>query len=496
MQRFARLAGVAGAAFAVAALGSVSLGGASSHREAPYITTDPQADATDLYAFVSPDAPDTVTFIANYIPFQEAASGPNFYRWGDDVLYEINIDNDGDAIEDISFQFDFRSDINPANAFGPNTFLANTGPVASLDDPDLNLRQFYSVSMMTGEGGAARGGTVIAGASNLQVIPYDAGPTSYPDYNAVAAQGIYTLGNGVKVFVGPRDDSFFIDVGGVFDLLNLGTPDDQLSDNNVQSIVIQVPIAMLSASGAMPTGMSDPNAIIGVRTTSYRQGVRVLRNLGDTGSTLGQHGTGALESLPSVNRGPWVQLSRLDLPLINEVIIPLKDKDRWNGSKPKNDGQFLPYVNGTAPGSTATAAPHYGALLEIVFGAAGVDVPAAPRTDLVNALLLGISGVNLRTGETPSSQLRLNMMIKPDNTTADNRLGVVGGDLQGFPNGRRLADDVLDIETVVVAGFLVDSTIDPPLAGGDGVNANDVPFLSTFPYIAPPKDYVDVEPGG
>ena len=307
------------------------------------------------------------------------------------------------------------------------------------------------------------------------------------------------------------EDSFFIDVGGIFDLLNLGTPDDQLSDNNVHSIVIQVPIVLLSETGAMPTSASDDSAIIGVRTTSHRQGVRVLRQLGDMGSTLGTNLPGAQDTLPAINRGPWIQLSRLDIPLINELIILIRDKDRFNGSKPKNDGQFLQYVTGgtaaaPAPGSSAAAAPHYGLLLETVLGA---DVPGPARNDLVQAFLLGVAGVNLRSDVVASSQLRLNMMIKPTGTVADDsRLGVItpmslgGPDTQGFPNGRRLADDVVDIATLVVAGILVDGVIDPPLANGDGVNTNSrgstspAPFADTFPYVLPPLDHEDAEPGG
>jgi hypothetical protein len=473
----ATLAAIMAATVAVGIFGAASLGGASSHREAPFIATDPQADGTDLYAFVSPDDPDTVTFIANYVPLQAPPAGPNFYPFGDDVLYEINIDNDGDAIEDITYQFRFESELNPANAFGGATFLYNTGPITSLDDADLNQRQFYSVSVLEGEGFGMRPGDVIA--DGLQAAPANVGPASYPEgYASVAEEAVHEIKGGIKVFAGPRDDPFFVSLGPIFDLLNapLFGP-DYVAGLNVNSIAIQVPIDMLTADGQMPTGMDDPDAIIGVRTTSYRQTLTVLRQLGSPTFSIND---------PDLDRGPWVQLSRLDLPLINEVVIPLQDKNRWNGSKPKNDGQFLGYVTGEAPGSVPTGAPHLGALLNIVLG---VQVPGAPRTDLVDILLLGIPGLNRPADVVASSQLRLNMAVPP--SAEPNPLGAAGGDNAGFPNGRRLTDDVTDIELSAVAGFFVPEEGEGPTDDllGDGAGANDVPFLDEFPYVNVPHDY-------
>ena len=482
MRKLPRLAGLATLAVVAGAFGTATIGGASSHREAPYISNDPTADATDLYAFTSPDAPDTVTFVANYIPGELPGGGPNYYKFGDDVLYEINIDNDGDGIEDVTYQFRFRSDLNPANAFNENTFLYNTGPVASLTDANLNQRQFYSVTKMTGEGGAVRTGTLVA--DNLQVAPYNVGPKSFPNYATVAAQAVFPLPGGGKVFAGPRDDPFFIDLGGTFDLLNLGSGKDYLKGLNVHSIVIQLPKTLVTSNGVNPTDATANASIIGARTTSYRQGIRVLRNLGGTGDTNREG---------AINRGPWVQMSRLGLPLINELIIPLKDKDRFNGSKPKNDGQFLSYVDGTAPGSLpgadpGGAAPHIGALLQLVLG---YDTPAAPRTDLVNALLKGVMGLNLRTDVVASEQLRLNLAIPV--TASPNRLGALAGDAGGFPNGRRLTDDVVDIELQVIGGALISPAKAAAAAAAlaDGVNANDVPFLTSFPYLALPHVYTE-----
>ncbi|OAI42870.1 hypothetical protein AYO38_11150 [bacterium SCGC AG-212-C10] len=481
MRKFAVLAGLTAVTLVTGVLGTASLTSASSHREAPHIASDPEADATDLYAFTSPDNTSTVTFVANYVPLQNATDGPNYYKFGDDVLYEINIDNNGDAIEDITFQFDFRSEVNPANAFGGNTFLYNTGVVSSLTDPDLNRRQFYNVLRMSGEGGRDRVGTLLG--SNVQVAPFNNGPKSYPgnSYESVAQQAVTDLGNGIKVFAGPRDDPFFVDLGGTFDLLNLGTAEgDSLAGKIVNSIVIQVPKSFLTRDQSAATDPNNTNSIIGVRTTAYRRAFSVLREA----TTLPQ------STDPAQVSGAWTQVSRLDLPLINEVVVPLKDKDRFNGSKPKNDGQFLGYVDGNAPGSTATAAPHLAALLEIVLG---VDTPPAPRNDLVNALLLGVPTLNRPTGVVPSSQLRLNMAIPV--TGAPNRLGVLGGDLQGFPNGRRLSDDVIDISVAVVAGCLYPTGAAPGSFAancslGDGVNANDKAFTGTFPYLASPPNYL------
>ncbi|MFN0148576.1 MAG: DUF4331 domain-containing protein [Dehalococcoidia bacterium] len=475
MRKIAILGGLAAIIAGIAVTGTVKETDASSHREAPYISTDPLADATDLYAFVANDAPDSVTFVANYVPFGVPSGGPNWNKFGDDVLYEINIDNDGDARDDLAYQFRFRSDINAANAFNTGTFLYNTGPVSGPNDPNQNIRQFYSVSTLTGNRGSTRQGTVVA--ENLQVAPARVGPKSFPNYGTVADKFNFTIGNGVKVFAGPRDDPFFIDLGGTFDLLNLGGGVDYVKGLNVMSIVIQVPKAQLTKSGVAPTGASDPNAIIGVRTTAYRQSIRVLRQLGDGGSDDGPEGTGARSGeRGSISRGPWVQLSRLDLPLINEAVITLKDKDRFNGSKPANDGQFLSYVQNS----------HFAALLNLVLG---VNVPANPRNDLVDTLLKGIEGLNRPAGVVPSSQLRLNMAIAPSATP--NRLGAVGGDTAGFPNGRRLTDDITDIEIAAIAGCLQGGVFAANCTLGDGVNTNDKPFLTKFPYLALPHDYAN-----
>jgi hypothetical protein len=449
---------------AAVALGVSSLlrpADASSHREAPFISGDPQADATDVYAFRSPDKPDTVTLIANYIPLEVAPAGPNFYKFGDKVLYELNIDNDGDARNDLSYQFRFDSRLN-----NRNTFLYNTGPITSLDDPDLNQEQFYSVSVLReGRGsGPSREGKVIG--KNLQVAPANVGPVSYPDgYADVANEAIYDIGDGIKVFAGPRDDPFFADLGGIFDLLGGITGEDYLAGLNTHSIAIQVPIEKLE-------GPDD--SIIGVRTTSYRQSLSVLRPIGAPGSQ---------DNSPSSSKGPWVQLSRLDMPLVNELVIPLSDKNRWNGSKPRFDSQFLSFVQNPEPA----------ALIDSIL-LPNDDVPPNPRDDIVTIFLTGIPGLNQPEDVKPSSQLRLNMAIELSSNP--NRLGVLRGDNAGFPNGRRLADDVVDIEVQALAGatpFTPDFNKEPNRSLGDGANANDVPFLNSFPYAAEPHDYEDLD---
>jgi hypothetical protein len=429
-------------AVALGVVGTPKPADASSHREAPFIGGDPQADATD-----------------NYVPLELAAAGPNFYRFGGDVLYEINVDNDADARDDLSFQFRFQNRTNNGN-----TFLYNTGEITSLNDPNLNQEQFYSLSVLRDgdHDDPMREGKVIA--SNRQVAPANVGPVSYPEgYRKVANQAIYDIGDGVKVFAGPRDDPFFADLGGIFDLLQGIEGEDYLADLNVHTVAIQVPIDMLK-------GPKD--SIIGVRTTSYRQSMSVLRPIGKPDSQ---------NNNPSSSSGPWVQLSRLDMPLVNELVIPLKDKNRWNGSQPRFDGQFGGYVLDPEPAR----------LIEDILK---VDVPSPPRDDLATIFLTGIPGLNKPAGVVPSSQLRLNTSIQPSDNP--NRLGVLRGDNAGFPNGRRPADDVVDIELQALAGgtpLTPNFNKAPNNQLGDGVNANDVPLRDSFPYLADPQDYTETQ---
>ena len=437
---------------------------ASSHREAPLITEDPAADGTDVYVFRSPDAPNTVTFVANYYPFLAAQGGPNFGHFSDNVLYEIHIDNNGDAKEDITYQFRFRSDTRNGN-----TFLYNTGQVTSLDSANLNVRQFYTVTRVDGPRG------------EFQVAPWNIGPRSTPNYDAnLATPAIGALPNGGKVFCGPRDDPFWVDLGSIFDLLALrplqslhliNQPGntkgvDGLKGYNVMSIVLQVPITDVV--------QSQSNQIIGVWSTSSRSHVTVR----STGLT-------PIQALSAP-----VQVSRLGMPLVNEVVIPLAFKDFFNSSEPSGD---LPLFNTNDTFKNRILDPEAAKLIPVLYP--GVTVPPAPRNDIVSVFLTGLDGLNKPPNVVPSEMLRINLTTPV--AASPNRMGALAGDNQGFPNGRRLTDDIVDIELQVVAGVLVSGFNKAPNNQlTQGVPFNDVPFLSTFPYLASPHSGYDSMPQG
>ncbi|MDQ3076126.1 MAG: DUF4331 family protein [bacterium] len=447
---------------------------ASSHREAPLVSGDPKVDATDLYAYVSPDNKDMVTLIANYIPFEEPAGGPNFYSMDDKALYEIKVDNNGDAKPDISYQFRFKTTV--AN---PNTFLYNTGAIESLADADWNVKQTYTLTKVE------NGESVVLG-TDLKMPPVNIGPKSTPNYAALQAQAVNSVAGGVKVFVGASEDPFYADLGGLFDLLtirklpgNEGGGVDGLKGYNVHSIALQIPVNSLTSTKTIPTDPKDPKAVIGVWTTASRQATRVL----NTDST-------------QTNSGDWVQVSRLGAPLVNEVVVPLAAKDLWNSSKPENDAQF---ANGVTN-------PELGTLLK---GLYNIQVPpqgefgsATQRDDLIAIFLTGITGLTKSEVGTPSEQLRLNVAIAPTAPSMINKLGVLGGDNQGYPNGRRLVDDVVDISIRAVAGAaypLFHPEFTPDATGvklGDGVDTNDKAFRSTFPYLALPNQGFESIPHG
>ena len=454
MKRLALLAGTA-AALVAAALPLVGplvaqRTTASSHREAPVIAQDPVADGTDFYMFVSPDRPDTVTFIANYLPAEIPAAGPNFYRFGDDVLYEIHIDNDGDALPNITYGWRFQTTIQNSN-----TFLYNTGPITSLTDPDYNIRQSYTLTRTDGRG-------TMTLVDNAPVPPVNVGPKSTPNYGSLAAAAVTSLPGGGMVFAGQRDDPFFVDLGAIFDLLTIrpGPPGgtstggvDALTNLSVQTLALQVPIGTVTSNGTRPTSLSDPSAVIGAWTTSSRQSM-VIQPDGGRSCT-----------------GSFTQVSRLGNPLVNEVN-PLGAKDLFNASQPSNDAQFL----------SAVTDPELPTLLNALYG---VPVPEPPRNDLVTVFLTGVPGLNQPANVTPSEMLRLNVVVPP--SANPNRLGVLAGDMGGFPNGRRLGDDVVDAALRVMAGVLVPGfDMAPNNVLGDGVQGNDKPFLGTFPYVALP----------
>jgi hypothetical protein len=459
---------IAGAVAAAAFIGAAgpSSATASSHREAPLIGDDPSADNTDVYAFVSPDVPNTVTLIANYIPFEDPAGGPNYYAFDPNVLYELNIDNTGDAKEDVVYQFRFTKTI--AN---PNTFLYNTGPLTSATDPDISITQTYTVTrVLLDEDGDVVSSNVLG--SNLPVPPPNIGPRSNPAYNPT--MGVVNLAGGRKVFAGPRDDPFFVDLGSIFDLAGLrpfnslhglALPNEPGQDGvlnyNTHSIALQVPKTDLLKPPAA-------NGTIGIYASASRPKITILREDGSVDAN-----------------GKLVQVSRLGNPLINEVVIPLGKKDRWNASDPAADSQFLQHY--TSPELALRADALYAALTGDFL---------ANRQDLVAVLLTGVPGLNF-TGSTQADLLRLNTAIPP--TAMPNKLGVLAGDFAGFPNGRRLADDVTDIELRAVVCGYGDILGAPPPAGlglcnfspnkliGDGVDTNENAFLSQFPYVAAPN---------
>ena len=456
----------------------------SSHREAPSIAKDPVADNTDLYAFRT--AGDTVTIVANYLPSEAPSGGPNFYEFGDEVRYEINIDNDNDGSENLSFEFRF-STVNT----NPNTFLYNTGPIGSLTDPNWNRRQSYAVTMVNsgdcwyGKRGARRIG------KNLACPPCNVGPRSTPNYEALAAAAVYDLpvprtGKSIKVFAGQRADPFFVDLGSVFDLGTLrpfqglhlvklpGVSDkgvDSLAQSNVQAIVIQIPISLLTRDGSVPTDVGDDRSTIGVYASASRQ--RGLRIQG------GQRQTA----------GPWEQVSRLGNPLFNEVIVPLARKDEWNATDPHDDSAFAKYV----------AQPELAKLLPVLYPGVFPNLAAltADRADLLAILLTGIPtgvvpGFQNYTGPTQADLLRLNMAV-PIASGPPNRLGLVGGDAAGFPNGRRLTDDITTIELRAVAGLTYPLVAPSYTPDGAASVIEDGTFgkpgrtlLPAFPYVGTP----------
>ena len=447
----------------------------SSHREAPEISKDPVADNTDTYAFVSPDQPDTVTMISNYVPLEEPPGGPNFFEFGDDVLYEIKVDNDGDGLAEITYQFRFQTQTR-----NPNTFLYNTGQITSIDSPNWNRPQFYSVTKVNASGHSTVLGT------NLACPPCNIGPRSTPNYSTLAGGAVHKLASGEVVFAGQRAEGFYVDLGSIFDLADL-RPFQNLhlipspaapgvngtQGLNVHTIAIQVPKKQLTRDGSNPTNEADSRSVIGVWASASRQKASMFDGQGNITAT-----------------GPWVQVSRLANPLINEVIIPLGKKNYWNSQQPVNDSQFVQYY----------AHPELAALLPVLYPGVFPNLAAYSkvRADLEAILLTGIpsgiiTGFQNFTGKTQADLLRLNMAIAP--TKNPNILGVIGGDLAGFPNGRRVFDDTVTIEIRAIAGVtipLVDPSFKPDGAASlvSDFSPPHIPkgvsYQSHFPYLGVP----------
>lgn len=455
----------------------------SSHREAPEISKDPVADSTDTYLFVSPDDPKSVTLIANYIPLERPDGGPNFYEFGEDVLYEIYVDNNGDARPEITYQFRFQTSIR-----NPNTFLYNTGPITSLDSPNWNRPQTYSVTRLSSNGAA----TVLA--TGLTCPPCNIGPLSTPNYAALAQAAIHSMPSGETVFAGQRRDGFYVDLGAVFDLLDLrpfeqlhvnpisnsGAPGvDSLKSANVHTIALQVPISMLTNDGTTPTDVMSGKAVIGMWTSASRQVINLRY----------QNAAGVRAV------GPFAQVSRLGQPLINEALIPMSLKDDWNAQQPINDSKYVQFYQ----------YPEVAKLLPVLYPGVFPNLAklTGPRADLEAILLTGIPsgiipGFQNYGGPTPSDMLRLNVAVPP--SKSPNVLGILGGDLAGYPNGRRVQDDVFTIELRAIAGVtypLVNHAYTPDGAASkvtDGLTPSADRYQSTFPYLGLPISGFDVMP--
>jgi hypothetical protein len=444
---------------------------ASSHSEAPLISRDRFADNTDTYAFrsIEPDRDDYVTFIANYIPFQQPSGGPHFFRWDDTVLYEIKVDNTGDGVEDVVYQFQFMTHVRNGDTVLGQGAANKDIAIKSNDDADYNVMQTYTVTRMDKK---THKSTVLL--EKGVVPPANIGPKVTPNYEEnLGMKAIHHLKNGGRVFAGQRDEGFIVDVGGVFDGLGLKSVGmdggyDYTKGFNVSSIALEVPIKDVTVSGKMPKKPTDKDAVVGIWATASRKSTTVI------------HPNGA-----RMGSGHWVQISRLGNPLVNEVVIPLKLKDAFNSLSPKDDAVAAP----------AVLDPELPKLLKAVFG---INIPTGPRNDLVSIFATGIP-VNDITGPNyttflsdgkPHEYLRLNLAIPVTPFGKINRLGLLGGDVAGFPNGRRVQDDVVDIALRAVAGgtpFTPDTNVAPNNTLGDGASENDVPYLHRFPYLAPPQ---------
>ncbi len=448
---------------ALAALVLAAPAFASSHREAPSIANDPVADNTDVYFFRDPTAPSRLVMIANWIPLEEPAGGPNFFHFEPNIRYEFNVDSDGDAIEDYVYRVEFTRHVRNGG-----TFLQNTGQLASPTDPNQNVYYTYSVQKCLGYSPNQTSCTTLG--SDLVEAPNNVGSKSYPNgygKGSDIASTVYDIDDNTRVFAGPRAEGFYVDLGMIFDLVNFregtavgdhGGGKNETAGFNVHSIALSVPIQNLTANHTVSTDTADPNAIVSMWTSTWRPRTTTLSDSGET---------------PAFSGG-WVQVSRLGNPLVNEVVIPIGMKDMFNATYPVDDlanfGTFV--LNSELAG-----------ILNALFG---VPVPPAPRTDLL-ALVQGIPGLTQRPNEVISDQLRLNTAVSPTPVYAVNRLGVLAGDLSGFPNGRRPYDDTVDIALRVVAGVLVDGyNVAPNNQLGDGVDGPDVPFIAGFPFLGTP----------
>jgi hypothetical protein len=450
------------AAYAGATFGLALAAHASSHREAPLITATPKVDASDFYAFNSYEAgrSNYVTLVACYLPLQDAYGGPNYFSLDPQAVYEVHVDNNGDAVEDLTFQFRFQNlykdialPIGPAGNQRTNAIpLINAGVIAAGDTAALNLVENYTLTLVRGprRTGMSNAVTHAGGATFTKPVDY-IGLKSIPDYAAYADSHLYEInlpGTAEKgrVFVGQRKDPFVVNLGETFDLINISTsplgPEnankDSLAYKNVTALVLELPVSFVTAPG---------RSIIGAWTTA---------------------------SLPD-GQGGLRQVSRLGMPLVNEVVIGLKDKDKFNASEPKDDlANFADYVTH----------PTLPALIELLYSAAGAKAPDVPRTDLVAAFVTGLDGLNKDGGV--GEMIRLNTAIPAKPAAQQSRLAALAGDVAGFPNGRRPGDDVVDIELRVAMGALVPGAPNQNVPFTDGAFLDASFFAEQFPYLRLP----------
>ena len=430
-----------------------SAANASSHREAPLISQDPSADNTDVYAFRSIDTPNALTIISNWIPAEDPAAGPMWYEFSPSARYNINIDTNGDGKAEVVYRMRFQQS-------APLAFLRQTA------QPFTVTRETNGTSTVVAQG---------------TTPPNNIGPRLTPNYPALSAKGIYDLQGGGKVFAGQREDAFFGDIGAIFDNLGFrrgtgstGGGKDFFSGYNVHAVALQIPISQIdSTNHIVGVWSSTDRQQIQVRTVAKKVRVKVRVN--------GKLRTRIVTVRTTVSSKPWVQVSRLGNPLFNEVIVPTELKDKWNSQTPATDASYSKYV--TDPILAALINKDYPGV---------VNAPEHDRTDLVQVLLTGVPNLNY-TGPKQLDELRVNLSTPPTAADKVNRLGVLGGDVQGYPNGRRLNDDVIDIAEMAVAGALKGNPIAKAL--GDGVDRNDVPTLGTFPYEGDPFQGFDNQKG-
>ncbi len=459
----------------------------SSHREAPEISKDPVADSTDVYAFRDHKDPSKVNLIANFIPLQDPYGGPNFFEFGDDVLYEIHVTNRNDHEPAVTYQFRFTTEVR-----NPGSFLYNTNQINNIDDESWNRPQYYSVTRVK------RGRRKVM-LDRVLTPPVNVGRRSTPNYSELADQGTYERGPRM-FYAGQRADAFRVDLGSVFDLgglrpfnqahlIKLETMDgiNSVQATNIHTIAVQVPIKELTRDGSVPENPSARKAVIGVYATASRRRGRTWNR--SSGSYEGS--------------GKYVQVSRLANPLVNEVLIPMGEKDRWNAVPPTQDAAFRKYVR----------RPELQGLLPVLYPDVFPNLAAydEPRADLDAILMTGIPsgvvpGFQNYTGPNPADLLRLNVAIPPTAPEDENELGLVGGDPAGFPNGRRINDDVVTIELRAIAGStikLVDPDYEPDAAAGaikDGTSDPEdedtkAPQVDKFPYLGLPGNGYLTTPG-